>query len=178
MVHPGYPSLVPTDMRTMLTRATLTSLLTLLLASGVAAQTGPTIDSLVPGDRLRISLAPPTHPPRVTGELLRLTPDSVELFLPPRLDRTVARASVRSIDVQRQGPATPGGVLRTALIFGAVVWGVDQLAGALNESEYGDLSTRSDQISGTTVFISGAVVGGVIQFFRGERRWVRVAPAN
>jgi hypothetical protein len=159
-------------------RAALVALLTLLAASGVGAQTGPTIDSLVPGDRLRITLSPPAQPPRVTGELLRLTTDSVLLFLPPRLDRTVARANVRFIDVQRQGPATPEGVVRTALIFGAVVWGVDRLAGALNRDQYGDLSTGSDQVSGTTIFISGAVVGGVIQFFRGERRWVRVAPAN
>ena len=55
---------------------------------------------------------------------------------------------------------------------------VDRLAGALNRDQYGDLSTGADQVSGTTIFISGAVVGGVIQFFRGERRWVRVAPAN
>lgn len=162
----------------MLTRTSLVTLWTLLGASGAVAQAGPTVDSLVPGDRLRITLSPPAHPPRVTGELLRLTPDSVLLFLPPRLDRTVARADVRSIEVQRQGPATATGVLRTALIFGAVVWGVDQLAGALNRSEYGDLSTGPDQVSGTTIFISGAVVGGVIQFFRGERRWVRVAPAR
>jgi hypothetical protein len=165
-------------MRTMPIRTSLFAVLTLLGASGAVAQAGPTVDSLVPGDRLRVTLAPPAQPPRVTGELLRLTPDSVHLFLPPRLDRTVARTSIRSIEVERKGPATPGGVLRTALVFGAVVWGVDRLSGALNENQYGDLSTGSDDISGATIFISGAAVGGLIQFFRGERRWVRVAPAN
>lgn len=159
-------------------RVLLIALLTLLGSSRVGAQAPLTVDSLVPGDRLRITLSPPAHPPRVTGELLRLSPDSVQLFLPPRLDRTVARVNVRSIEVQRQGKATPGGVVRTALFFGAVVWGVDQLAGVLNEDQYGDLSNGPDQVSGATIFISGAVVGGVIQFFRGERRWVRVAPAN
>jgi hypothetical protein len=159
-------------------RTSLIALLTLLGASGVAAQAGPTVDSLVPGDRLRVTQNPPTEPPRVTGELVRLTSDSILLFVPPRLDRTVARANVRSIEVQRKGPATASGILRTALVFGAVVWGVDRLSGALNENQYGDLSNGSDQVSGVTIFVSGAAVGGLIQFFRGERRWVRVAPAN